>query len=44
MTASVPVLGDVLVDELRTPAGSVDVAGGSALNVAVGLVVLGVPD
>lgn len=43
MTASVLVLGDVLVDELRTAAGSVDVAGGSALNVAVGLAVLGVP-
>lgn len=43
MTAPILVLGDVLVDELRTPAGSVDVAGGSALNVAVGLAVLGVP-
>lgn len=43
MTASVLVLGDVLVDELWTSAGSVDVAGGSALNVAVGLAVLGVP-
>ncbi|NQX12120.1 hypothetical protein HQQ80_10835 [Microbacteriaceae bacterium VKM Ac-2855] len=37
------VIGDVLIDEMRTPLGSVDVPGGSALNVAVGLAVLGVP-
>ncbi|KQQ03581.1 MULTISPECIES: carbohydrate kinase family protein [unclassified Rathayibacter] len=40
---AVLVLGDVLIDELRTPEGSIDVAGGSALNVAVGFAVLGVP-
>jgi fructokinase len=40
---AVLVLGDVLIDELRTPEGSTDVAGGSALNVAVGFAVLGVP-
>ncbi|AZZ51754.1 carbohydrate kinase family protein [Rathayibacter festucae] len=40
---AVLVLGDVLIDELRTPDGSTDVAGGSALNVAVGFAVLGVP-
>lgn len=43
MIAPVLVLGDVLIDELRTPTGSVDVPGGSALNVAVGLAALGVP-
>ncbi|ROQ64715.1 fructokinase [Rathayibacter sp. PhB152] len=37
------VLGDVLIDEMRDPSGSVDVPGGSALNVAVGLAVLGTP-
>lgn len=37
------VIGDALIDELRTPSGSTDVAGGSALNVAVGLAILGVP-
>lgn len=39
----VVVIGDALIDELRTPTGSTDVAGGSALNVAVGLAILGVP-
>lgn len=37
------MIGDALIDELRTPSGSTDVAGGSALNVAVGLAILGVP-
>lgn len=41
--ARVLVLGDVLIDEMRDHAGSVDVPGGSALNVAVGLAVLGTP-
>lgn len=40
---NVVVIGDALVDEMRDAAGSVDAPGGSALNVAVGLAVLGVP-
>lgn len=40
---SVVVIGDALIDEMRDPAGSVDAPGGSALNVAVGLAILGVP-
>ncbi|SMH27809.1 fructokinase [Rathayibacter oskolensis] len=42
-SARVLVLGDVLIDEMRDRAGSLDVPGGSALNVAVGLAVLGTP-
>lgn len=40
---SVVVIGDALVDEMRSATGSVDAPGGSALNVAVGLSILGVP-
>ena len=40
---TVVVLGDALIDELRDERGSVDAPGGSALNVAVGLSILGVP-
>jgi fructokinase len=40
---NVVVIGDALVDEMRDASGSVDAPGGSALNVAVGLAVLGVP-
>jgi fructokinase len=36
------VIGDVLIDELRTADGSEEFPGGSALNVAVGLARLGV--
>jgi len=39
----VVVIGDALIDELRTPAGSDDHVGGAGLNVAVGLSRLGVP-
>lgn len=42
-TARVVVIGDALVDEMRDEHGSVDAPGGSALNVAVGLAILGVP-
>ena len=41
MSGRVIVVGDALIDELRTPSGSVDAPGGSALNVAVGLAILG---
>ena len=37
------VIGDALVDEMRDEHGSTDAPGGSALNVAVGLAILGVP-
>lgn len=40
---TVVVIGDALVDEMRDAEGSVDAPGGSALNVAVGLAILGVP-
>lgn len=40
---SVVVLGDALIDEMRDEHGTVDAPGGSALNVAVGLSLLGVP-
>ena len=40
---TVVVIGDALIDEMRDEHGSVDAPGGSALNVAVGLTVLGVP-
>ena len=39
----VAVLGDALIDELRTDEGSTDHVGGAGLNVAVGLSRLGVP-
>jgi len=39
----VVVIGDALVDEMRDETGSTDAPGGSALNVAVGLAILGVP-
>jgi fructokinase len=39
----VVVVGDALIDEIRTPAGSDDHVGGAGLNVAVGLARLGVP-
>jgi fructokinase len=39
----VAVLGDALIDELRTDDGSTDHVGGAGLNVAVGLSRLGVP-
>lgn len=38
----VVVIGDALIDELRTPSGSDDHVGGAGLNVAVGLARLGV--
>lgn len=38
---SVVVIGDALIDEMRSATGSIDSPGGSALNVAVGLAVLG---
>jgi len=37
----VVVVGDALIDELRDPAGSREFVGGAALNVAVGLSLLG---
>ncbi|MET0975470.1 MAG: PfkB family carbohydrate kinase [Leifsonia sp.] len=39
----VVVIGDALIDEMRDADGSRDFVGGAALNVAVGLAVLGVP-
>src|SRR4051794_7697661 len=39
----VVVIGDALIDEIRDAFGSRDVVGGAALNVAVGLALLGVP-
>ncbi|KQX05377.1 MULTISPECIES: PfkB family carbohydrate kinase [unclassified Leifsonia] len=39
----VVVIGDALIDEMRDASGSRDFVGGAALNVAVGLSVLGVP-
>lgn len=42
-TRSVVVIGDALIDELREPSGSQSFPGGAALNVAVGLTLLGVP-
>ncbi|WP_168200434.1 carbohydrate kinase family protein [Protaetiibacter larvae] len=41
--ARVVVIGDALIDELVDPSGTTRIVGGSALNVAVGLSVLGVP-
>lgn len=40
---TVVVIGDAFVDEMRDEHGSVDAPGGSALNVAVGLAILGLP-
>ena len=37
----ITVVGDALIDELRDPSGSREFVGGAALNVAVGLAVLG---
>lgn len=42
-TGPVVVVGDALIDEIRDEQGSRDVVGGAALNVAVGLAVLGIP-
>ncbi|PWC05703.1 PfkB family carbohydrate kinase [Agromyces badenianii] len=39
--ARVTVIGDALIDELRDPHGSREFVGGAALNVAVGLALLG---
>jgi len=41
MAAQVVVVGDALIDEFRDSSGSRDFVGGAALNVAVGLAVLG---
>jgi fructokinase len=41
MSGDVIVIGDALIDELRSPHGSLDAPGGSAVNVAVGLSLLG---
>jgi sugar/nucleoside kinase (ribokinase family) len=41
--ARVVVVGDALIDELREPGSLREFPGGAALNVAVGLAVLGVP-
>ena len=43
MTVPIVVIGDVLIDEMREGGRSTSVPGGSALNVAVGLAVLGTP-
>ena len=40
---SIVVIGDALIDEMRNGTRSVDAPGGSALNVAAGLAILGVP-
>lgn len=42
-SASVVVIGDALIDEIRDTAGVRELVGGAALNVAVGLRRLGVP-
>jgi fructokinase len=39
--ASVVVIGDALIDELHDETGAVEFVGGAALNVAVGLAILG---
>ena len=39
----VVVIGDALIDELREPTGSQSFPGGAALNVAVGVTLLGIP-
>jgi len=43
MPAQVVVIGDALIDELVDADGTTHIVGGSALNVAVGLTILGVP-
>jgi len=43
MPAQVVVIGDALIDELVDADGTAHIVGGSALNVAVGLAILGVP-
>lgn len=43
MPARVVVIGDALIDELVDDEGTTHLVGGSALNVAVGLGILGVP-
>ena len=43
MPAPVVVIGDALIDELVDEGGTTHIVGGSALNVAVGLSILGVP-
>ena len=40
-TKRITVVGDALIDELRDPNGSREFVGGAALNVAVGLALLG---
>jgi fructokinase len=40
-TKRIAVVGDALIDELRDPSGSREFVGGAALNVAVGLALLG---
>lgn len=42
-SASVVVIGDALIDEIRDDAGVRELVGGAALNVAVGLRRLGIP-
>jgi len=39
----VAVIGDALIDELRDRSQSIEFVGGAALNIAVGLSVLGIP-
>ncbi|MFD4111727.1 carbohydrate kinase family protein, partial [Streptomyces sp. NPDC058650] len=39
--ARITVIGDALIDELRDPSGAREFVGGAALNVAVGLALLG---
>jgi fructokinase len=41
--AQVVVIGDALIDEIRDADGAREFVGGAALNVAVGLAVLGIP-
>ena len=43
MNGRVVIIGDALIDELRDDAGVREFVGGAALNVAVGLIRLGVP-
>ena len=43
MPARVVVIGDALIDELTGDEGTTHQVGGSALNVAIGLSILGVP-
>lgn len=43
MTSQVVVIGDALIDELVDDDGTTHIVGGSALNVAVGLGILGIP-